>query len=486
MATILIIDDEPELRCLLTLVLQRAGHATIEAGAGPEGVALYDSRRPDLVLCDVVLPGMDGLTVLNRIKSINLSVPVVVMTGDSSTERAIRAMAHGASDYLVKPLNPARLLQVVQQILQSLDSTSSLDDGANCEQIDGPALLGQTEGMYEVFKLIGRVATQRSTVLILGESGTGKELVARAIHAHSPQGAGQFVALNCAAIPEALLESELFGHEKGAFTGADRQRLGKFEIAREGTLFLDEIGDMSNAVQAKLLRVLQDQEFYRLGGAETVRTTARIIAATNRNLRSEATLGKFREDLLYRLSGVVIQLPPLRERRDDIPLLAEHFLKRNARDFRRSVRAISPAAVDLLRNYDWPGNIRELANVIQQAVLLAPGPTLSPSQFTGLVTSPTATLPSVGLPPFDPVAVRAVILDRIARNDQQILAPMMAAYERAVITAVLDFCEGNVSSAAKFLGIHRVTLKSRLANLEQPNQERSDSRQGERLLDVPV
>jgi DNA-binding NtrC family response regulator len=462
-ATIQIIDDEPGIRKLLGIVLKGDGHTVIEAATGPEGVAVYDAYRPDLILCDVVMPDMDGIAVLQQIKTLNPSAPVVMITGHRSTEQAIRAMSLGASEYLMKPLDTQRTIRLIRQILESLDSQETEDEQS--ERGNGLALIGKTDAMYEVFKLIGRVAGQPSTVLILGESGTGKELVARAIHSYSPRHAGPFVALNCAAIPESLLESELFGHERGAFTGADSRQPGRFELADSGTLFLDEIGDMSPVTQAKLLRVLQDQEFYRLGGRQPIRTTARILAATNRNLRADVASGRFREDLFYRLSGVVVQLPPLRERRDDIPLLVEYFLRRSARSLGRSVRGLAPDALEMLLDYRWPGNVRELANVIQQAVLQTPGPTILPVQFADLIPLSSPSVPktrSSTTALFDPEVVRAHVIARLAENDQQILEPLVTAYERAVITAVLEQCQGNVSLAAKYLGIHRVTLKSKL------------------------
>jgi DNA-binding NtrC family response regulator len=409
------------------------------------------------------MPDMDGIAVLQQIKTLNPSAPVVMITGHRSTEQAIRAMSLGASEYLMKPLDTQRTIRLIRQILESLDSQETEDEQS--ERGNGLALIGKTDAMYEVFKLIGRVAGQPSTVLILGESGTGKELVARAIHSYSPRHAGPFVALNCAAIPESLLESELFGHERGAFTGADSRQPGRFELADSGTLFLDEIGDMSPVTQAKLLRVLQDQEFYRLGGRQPIRTTARILAATNRNLRADVASGRFREDLFYRLSGVVVQLPPLRERRDDIPLLVEYFLRRSARSLGRSVRGLAPDALEMLLDYRWPGNVRELANVIQQAVLQTPGPTILPVQFADLIPLSSPSVPktrSSTTALFDPEVVRAHVIARLAENDQQILEPLVTAYERAVITAVLEQCQGNVSLAAKYLGIHRVTLKSKL------------------------
>lgn len=460
MATILILDDEPGIRKLLRLTLEREGYAVIEAASGPEGVALFGEHRPDLVISDVAMPGMDGLSAMRQIKAMDPSAPVVVMTGEGNTEIAIRAMALGASEYLVKPFAQAAALKIVRSILASQGDKEPAAQDPRAD-VEGNSLIGATEAMYEVFKLIGRVASHTSTVLILGESGTGKELIARAIHSHSPRRGGPFVVLNCAAIPESLFESELFGYEKGAFTGADRQRLGKFELARDGTLFLDEIGDMTAATQAKLLRVLQDQEFYRVGGNETVRTNARIVAATNQNLRADTAAGRFRSDLFYRLSVAVVHLPPLRERRADVPLLAQYFLRRAARGLKRPVRGIAREALDMLERYDWPGNVRELSHVVQQAVLLAPGATVLAEQFAGLIHVAPGTAPnSEGL--FDRKAIVERIRKSIAEGESNLLAPMLAEFERVAIAAALEQCGGNVSLAAKHLGIHRVTLKTKI------------------------
>jgi len=464
MAKIQIIEDEPGLRKFLRHLLEQEGHTVIEAATGPEGVSLFALSRPDLVISDVALPGLDGIGVLQQIKALNPVAPVIVMTGEGTTEITIRAMAFGASEYLVKPFDPAKALRAIRQILLSSEVAPGEAGAAKADDPTSRVLIGKTEAMYEVFKLIGRVANQTSTVLILGESGTGKELVARAIHEYGSRAQAPFVVINCAAIPEALLESELFGYEKGAFTGADKQRQGKFEQARDGTLFLDEVGDMSPVIQAKLLRVLQDQEFYRVGGGETVRTNARIIAATNRDLRAESVMGRFREDLYFRLSVSVVRLPPLRERREDIPLLVDHLLRQSAQVLRRPVRGIAPAALDLLVRAEWRGNIRELSNVVQQAVLLAQGTILQPEQFANLVLTEPGTPVVESNLLFNAAAIRTRITEAIAAGEQNLLPPLLAELERAAITAVYDCCGGNVSLAAKHLGMHRVTLKSKLVS----------------------
>ena len=450
MTTVLIIDDEAAVRRLVRLALERDGHAVVEAADGAQGVERFAASRPDVVLCDVVMPGLGGFDVLARLRTADPTVPVVVVTGEGSTEHAIRAMACGACDYLLKPLDLPRAVRTVRRILASAGPPAPPDAAAT----PAARLLGKSDAMYEVSKLIGRVAGQPTTVLILGESGTGKELVARSIHAHGGRRTGPFVALNCAAIPESLLESELFGHERGAFTGADRQRLGKFELARGGTLFLDEVGDLAPATQAKLLRVLQEQEFTRLGGSETVRADARILAATHRDLRAEAAAGRFREDLYYRLGVVSIRLPPLRDRREDIPLLVTHFLHRSARELSLGVTGVHPDALARLCAQDWPGNVRELANALHQAVLECPGATILPDQFPPLVPRPPAGL-------FDAEAVRGHVERAIAGGEGGLLRPLLDAFEAAVVAAALDQCGGNVSLAARHLGVHRVTLKTR-------------------------
>ena len=465
MATVLIIDDEAVVRRLVRLALERDGHAVVEAADGAQGVERFAAARPDVVLCDVVMPGLGGFDVLARLRAADATVPVVVVTGEGSTEHAIRAMACGACDYLLKPLDLPRALRTVRRILASAGRPAPPappDSGAT----PAATLLGKSDAMYEVSKLIGRVAGQPTTVLILGESGTGKELVARSIHAHGGRRTGPFVALNCAAIPESLLESELFGHERGAFTGADRQRLGKFELAGGGTLFLDEVGDLAPATQAKLLRVLQEQEFTRLGGSETVRADARILAATHRDLRAEAAAGRFREDLYYRLGVVSVRLPPLRDRREDIPLLVNHFLHRSARELALGVTGVHPDALARLCAQDWPGNVRELANALHQAVLECPGATILPDQFPPAVACRPAGL-------FDAEAVRAHVERAIAGGEGGLLHPLLDAFEGAVVAAALDQCGGNVSLAARHLGVHRVTLKTRAGRTARANVSRA-------------
>src|SRR6478672_10157026 len=380
MATILVIDDESSILHAFRRAFADPEDTLQTASDGSEGLELVARCRPDVVVLDLNLPDMSGLDVFHRIRTIDARIPVIFITGHGTTETAIEAMKQGAFDYLLKPLDVARVRELVEraaEISRLMRMPAMVADEALAQ---GPAdvLVGRSPAMQEVYKAIGLVAPQDLAVLILGESGTGKELVARAVYHYSDRSRGPFLAINCAAIPENLLESELFGHEKGAFTGADRRRIGKFEQCRGGTLFLDEIGDMTPLTQTKILRVLQGQQFERVGGNEPIKADVRVVAATNRDLEAMVTEGAFRGDLYYRLNVFTIRLPALRERGDDLPLLAEHFVRRFGPELRKEVRAIAPEAMELLRRYPWPGNVRELQSVIKQALLQATGPVLLP------------------------------------------------------------------------------------------------------------
>src|SRR4051812_48929755 len=377
MAKILVIDDESSILHAFRRAFDDPDDALLTAPDAEQGLALVAGERPDVVVFDLNLPDVHGLDVYRRIRAIDARIPVIFITGHGTTETAIEAMKQGAFDYLLKPLE----LEQVRDLVARAAEISRLGrvpavvpDEAVPAGTTADVLVGRSPAMQEVYKAIGRVAPQHLAVLILGESGTGKELVARAIYQHSRRASGSFLAVNCAAIPEPLLESELFGHEKGAFTGADRRRIGKFEQCSGGTLFLDEIGDMTPLTQAKVLRVLQDGRFERVGGNETIRTDVRVIAATNRDLPRMAAAGEFREDLYYRLGVVTIVLPPLRERGDDLSLLIDHFLKRFSPEMGKEVYRVAPEALELLRRHPWPGNLRELQSVLKQALLRAQGP----------------------------------------------------------------------------------------------------------------
>src|SRR6266699_3542234 len=379
MAHLLLIDDDPVLIPEQVRQAFPAPRYRVEAaGTGAEGLERVGASPPDVILLDLRLPDQSGLDVYQQIRQIDARIPVIFVTLAKTADAAIEAMRQGAYDYLFKPLDPQHLQRVVGEALgvaRRMRQPAVVAESAPDPDMDG-AIVGSCPAMREVYKAIGRVAAQDVPVLITGESGTGKELVARAIYQHGPRAKAPFLALNCAAIPEQLLESELFGHEKGAFTGADRRRIGKFEQVSGGTLFLDEIGDMPLALQAKMLRLLQEQVFERVGGNETVRTDVRLIAATHRDLKAWSDEGRFRPDLYYRLGVFTIHLPPLRERGEDLAMLVRYYLRRFSRELGREVREVAPEALERLRNYPWPGNIRELQSVVKQSLLQASGTVL--------------------------------------------------------------------------------------------------------------
>ncbi len=367
MSKLLVIDDEPNIHYSIEQVLAGQGLELLGAESAEEALALCAEHNPDVILLDIKLGQHSGLELFDQLRRQNPKSLVVFITGHGTSETAIEAMKRGAYEYLVKPLDAAQLQQVVAQALEirRLMHVPAIVEEADRPEDAPDRLIGSGPAMQMVCKQIGRVAPQDVNVLILGESGTGKELVARAIYQHSRRSGGPFLAINCAAIPESLLESELFGYERGAFTGADRRRIGKFEQCHGGTLFLDEVGDMAPGTQAKILRLLQEGHFQRLGGTESISADVRVIAATNQNLDALIEQGRFRKDLYYRLRGVTIHLPPLRERREDIPELAHYFLFRYNRQLGTSVQSISPEALEVLQRYDWPGNVRELQSVIR-------------------------------------------------------------------------------------------------------------------------
>src|ERR1700724_3022201 len=397
MAHLLLIDDDPVLIPEQVRQAFPAPRYRVEvAGTGAEGLERVRAEPPDVILLDLRLPDQSGLEVYQGIRQIDARIPVIFVTMAKTADAAIEAMKQGAYDYLFKPLDPHQLRRVVGEALEvarRMRQPAVVAETAADPDVDG-AIVGTCPAMREVYKAIGRVAAQDVPVLITGESGTGKELVARAIYQHGPRAKAPFLALNCAAIPENLLESELFGHEKGAFTGADRRRIGKFEQCHGGTLFLDEVGDMPPGLQAKVLRVLQEQSFERVGGNETVKTDVRLIAATHRDLATATAAGKFRPDLYSRLSVFTIHLPPLRERGDDLAVLVRHYLRRSGRELGRDVREVAPEALERLKSYAWPGNIRELQSVLKQALLQARGTTLLPAYLPDFAGEPGSTVPA--------------------------------------------------------------------------------------------
>lgn len=467
MDTLLVIDDDPlTLDCFRYLFPQK-DVTVLTATSATAGLELFAAERPDVIILDIHLPDLSGLEAFRRIHDIDKKVPVILITGRGKAETAIEAMRRGAYEYVVKPLDPDGLRKIISRAFEvsrhmrvkaRVADQGSADDASDI-------LVGNCAAMQEVYKAIGRVAPQDVTVLILGESGTGKELVARAIYHYSNRAAGPLIPINCAAIPENLLESELFGHEKGAFTGADRKRIGKFEQCNRGTLFLDEIGDMTLLTQTKILRVLQDGQFERIGGNESVKTDTRIIAATNRDLETMIGNGQFRSDLFYRLKVYSIHLPPLRERGDDLPLLVDHFLRRFGRELGKETTSISPDALACLVRYSWPGNVRELQSVLKQAILHAAGPILVPEFFPtsirGDANSPVAT--SEDLARLN--NLHHFVEQRLKADSTNLYAEFQAVTERQLFLHVLRHAQNNLTLSARILGISRNTLRSRLAAL---------------------
>jgi len=465
MPTLLIVDDELSILHAFRRAMQEPDISVLTAGSATEGLALVQQGRPDVVILDINLPDGSGLEAFRRIRQIDARIPVIFITGHGTTDTAIEAMKLGAYDYLLKPLELPELrdklarafeisrLMHVPAVLPAEAAAPGLSD----------VLVGRCPAMQEVYKAIGRVASQDVIVLLQGESGTGKELVARALYQHSRRAAGPFLAINCAAIPEPLLESELFGHEKGAFTGAERKRIGKFEQVSGGTLFLDEIGDITPLTQTKLLRVIQEQRFERVGGNETIQTDVRLIAATNHDLEDLVPSGRFRGDLYYRLSVFTIRLPPLRERGEDIPLLIDHFVKNFSHELSKDVHTVAPEAVEILRRYAWPGNVRELQSVLKQALLHATGPVLVPDFLPASVRRAEAADSNAGgatLPDWD-----RFVGERLEVGSNDLYAEALTLMERRLLTAVLRHTGGNQLQAAKILGITRGSLRNKIRAL---------------------
>ena len=426
-------------------------------------------QSPDVVILDVRLPDMSGLDAFHEIHEIDPRLPVIIITAFTTTETAIEAMKRGAFEYLLKPVDFHQLRELVTKAVE-LSRVRHVPALFSEEEFPGDIaadrIVGQTPGMQAVYKAIGRVAPLDVPVLITGESGTGKELVARAIYHHSPRSQGPFLAINCAAIPEGLLESELFGHEKGSFTGADRRRIGKFEQADKGTLFLDEIGDMTPATQPKLLRLLQEQQFERVGGDETIRTDVRVLAATNQELDGKVTAGRFRRDLLYRLKVFTINLPPLRERREDLPLLIAHFLRQLNHALAKRVNSVAPDALLVLEAYAWPGNVRELQSTIKYAYIQSAGEVITRDCLPGyLLGEPADTTFAPAEPEIRVLDVAALLNNLIDAGESDVYERVISAVDRVVIEAVMRRARGSQVQASELLGISRTTLRAKLRSL---------------------
>ncbi len=469
MNKVLLIDDEADVRYSFQRIFDSPEIELATAASGEEGLKLIPRFKPDLVLMDVRLGGLNGLETLRKIRASDPKLPVILMTAYGTTQTAIEAMKLGAFDYLLKPFDALKIKELVTNALKAArDMRQVVSYQPLLESEDYElGIVGRSEPMQQVFKLIGQVAASDATVLITGETGTGKELVARAIYHHSRRSGQPFLAVNCAAIPEQLLESELFGHERGAFTGATNQRIGKFEQCHRGTIFLDEIGDMTPATQTKILRVLQNGTFERVGGNQSLQVDVRVIAATNRNLEQAVASKQFREDLFYRLNVVRIHLPPLRERRGDIPLLVNYFLEKIAREQNQRPKSIATGAVQALENYPWPGNVRELENAIRHAHVLAKGEAILPGdlppEISGRISGGTRSGANAGTADESAPAEADALarqLFQLARRDPQF--KILPAVERELVIQALKETGGNQVHAAKLLGITRATLRKRI------------------------
>ncbi|BCS98531.1 sigma-54-dependent Fis family transcriptional regulator [Desulfoluna limicola] len=464
MVTILIVDDDDSLRASFEKLLVAEGYRVHCAANGLEGIALAERLNPDLAIIDMKMPGMGGLELFGRLKEVQSLMPVIVMTAYGTTETAIEATKMGAFDYVLKPFDIPSLLREIAQAAEAgrfMKSTVTMG-GTGAGAIHGggeESIVGTSSAMQEVYKAIGRVAASDATVLIRGESGTGKELVARAIYQHSDRSRRPFVVINCVAIPETLLESELFGYERGAFTGATHRKIGKIEQAHGGTLFLDEIGDMPLELQTKILRLLQERSIERIGGRETIPVDVRIIAATNRDLEGAIKKGRFREDIYYRLKVVTLSLPPLRERKGDIAILADYFLKRHAFELGGGNPGISREGLRIMEGYEWPGNVRELSNVIQKLLIFHRGGAITQESIARSLGQD-----AVGdVSRQDPEAIiRGWVRGRLGRREDDLFERLLDECSRVILSEALAATEGNRSQAARLLGISRPTLHARM------------------------
>ena len=458
---VLLIDDEARVRASLKTVLEPT-YETIQAGDAQEGLDLFRKEAPHLVLLDVILPGTDGLSVLQTLRAESRMVPVIMLTGTKSVKTAVDAMKFGAADYLSKPFDVEELRLIVERALtdQELQREVKQLRAQVVQRYAFHNLIGKSPSMQGIYSKIEQVADSRTTVLITGESGTGKELVAKALHYNSSRRERPFVALNCAALPETLIESELFGHERGSFTDATARRVGQFELAHTGTLFLDEIGDLSAMTQAKLLRVLQEREFTRVGGVQSIKDDVRILTATNKNLEELVRKGQFREDLYYRINVIALYLPPLRERGEDVPLLAKHFLAKRIEEDNRPPQEFSKDAVDLLSRYSWPGNVREMENIIEQAFIWSKGSDIITPEHLPIILKEDSRSSSLR----DDTLAGRLSLEKAVME-----------FEREIILDALKRTNYIQTHAANLLGISRRMLKYRMDTLGigRPDQEGS-------------
>lgn len=461
-------DDEKSVRYSFRKLLTSSRYTLHEADGYESALKVFEQNTPDLAIVDIEMPGKSGLELLKAIKDMSPLTPVIIVTAYGSGDRVIKAMKFGAYDYVEKPFDIPKLISLIEEALKATQAIPAQEAFAGPPETkkttgltkNDNKLIGESPAIKEVYKLIGRVAASDASILVTGESGTGKELVASAIHTYSDRATKPFVTLNCAAIPETLLESELFGYDKGAFTGATKDKPGKFEEANGGTLFLDEIGDMGLALQAKLLRVLQEGSFERLGSTRTQYANVRIITATNRNLEQLIQKKSFREDLYYRIRVVTIALPPLRLRKEDIPVLARHFLQKHARETRLDNINIHPQALEIMLEYLWPGNIRELENTIKRAMILAKGNVITPELVSKeFVHAPTTTMAT-------PNRLDQYLSNDTIRREGEIFSLVNSEVEKDLIYWALEKTSGNQAKAARLLGISRVMLHERMEKFQ--------------------
>ncbi len=464
MPCLLVVDDEASVCYSLQRALESESLRVVAAATAAEALDRVERDAPDVVILDLRLPDMPGLEAYVRIRQLDPRLPVIIITAHGTTDTAIEATKLGAFEYLLKPVDLRHLRQVVANALElsRLSRVPAVLDETERPELSGDRLVGRSAAMQAVYKAIGRVAPQDVTVLIQGESGTGKELVARAIYQHSRRSRAPLLAINCAAIPETLLESELFGHERGSFTGAERRRIGKFEQAHGGTLLLDEVGDMSYATQSKVLRLLQEQQFERVGGNESIRTDVRIIAATNQDLASLVRAGRFRQDLYYRLNVFTVRVPPLRERLDDLPALVEHFLGLAAQELGRRVYAVAPETLRLLAQHAWPGNVRELQSTIKFAIVQATGDVITPDCLPDRLRYPAPAGAAAPDAPGRGLDVGAMVRGLLAGGEPDLYDKVIDAVDRLVLSEVLRHVRGNQVEAARILGLSRNTLRAKL------------------------
>lgn len=469
MATLLIVDDEPSIHHAFHRIFRGKEIELISVHTRAEAVEKLTQLSPDAVILDLHLSDASGLETFHQLRAIDQRIPIILITGHGTTELAIEAIKHGAFEYLLKPLELPQVRELVHQAIHSsqlMRMPASLPEEAQTSEAGDP-LIGQCSAMQELYKGIGRVAAQDVTTLLLGESGTGKELVARAIYQHSNRAKRAFLAINCAAIPEQLLESELFGHERGAFTGADRKRIGKFEQCHGGTIFLDEVAELTPLMQAKILRLIQEQRFERVGGSETIQTDVRLIAATNANLSAMVDAGEFRRDLFFRLNVYSLLLPPLRERGEDLLQIVQYFVARFSRELNKTVREISPESLAALQAYPWPGNIRELQSVLKQALLQMQGAALELNHLPAHIRSVTegANAHCHLDPSAKWVELEQFIKTSIQSGTENLYALALERMERELLVQVLQYTAGNQLKAAKILGIARGSLRTKIKAL---------------------